>query len=202
MTLGRTRHEPMGSAEPSGTPDEALLQRVGAGDERAFRELFARYAAVAHALAFRLVRQAQVAEEIVQEAFLAVWRTPERFDPSRGSVRSWLMGTVHHRAVDAVRREQAQRRRADQAAALVPRIADDPTDDVLSALDLPRERRLVQEALAGLPDEQRDVIYRMYFDGMSQSQIAERTGLPLGTVKSRTLLAMRRLRINLGEAAP
>jgi RNA polymerase sigma factor (sigma-70 family) len=202
MTLGRTRHEPMGPAEPAGTPDEALLQRVGAGDERAFRELFARYAAVAHALAFRLVRQAQVAEETVQEAFLAVWRTPERYDPARGSVRSWLMGTVHHRAVDAVRREQAQRRRADQAAALVPRVADDPTDEVLSALDLPRERRLVQEALAGLPDEQRDVIHRMYFDGMSQSQIAERIGLPLGTVKSRTLLAMRRLRTNLGEVAP
>jgi len=202
MTLGRTRHEPMGSAEQAGTPDEALLQRVGAGDERAFRELFARYAPVAHALAFRLVRQAQVAEEIVQEAFLAVWRTPERFDPARGSVRSWLMGTVHHRAVDAVRREQAQRRRADQAAALVPRVAEDPTDDVLSALDLPRERRLVQKALAGLPDEQRDVIQRMYFDGMSQSQIAERTGLPLGTVKSRTLLAMRRLRTHLGEVAP
>ena len=192
----------MGPAEPAGTPDEALLQRVGAGDERAFRELFARYAAVAHALAFRLVRQAQVAEEIVQEAFLAVWRTPERYDPARGSVRSWLMGTVHHRAVDAVRREQAQRRRADQAAALVPRAAEDPTDEVLSALDLPRERRLVQKALAGLPDEQRDVIQRMYFDGMSQSQIAERTGLPLGTVKSRTLLAMRRLRTHLGEVAP
>jgi RNA polymerase sigma factor (sigma-70 family) len=202
MTLGRTGHDPMGSAEPAGTPDEALLQRVGAGDERAFRELFARYAAVAHALAFRLVRQAQVAEEIVQEAFLAVWRTPERYDPARGSVRSWLMGTVHHRAVDAVRREQAQRRRAEQAAAMVPRVADDPTDDVLSAIDLPRERRLVQKALAGLPDEQRDVIHRMYFDGMSQSQIAERTGLPLGTVKSRTLLAMRRLRTNLGEVAP
>lgn len=192
----------MGSAEPAETPDDALLLRVGAGDERAFRELFGRYAPVAHALAFRLVRQAQVAEEIVQEAFLAVWRTPERFDPARGSVRSWLMGTVHHRAVDAVRREQAQRRRADQAAALVPRIAEDPTDDVLSAIDLPRERHLVQKALAGLPDEQRDVIQRMYFDGMSQSQIAERTGLPLGTVKSRTLLAMRRLRTHLGEVAP
>jgi RNA polymerase sigma factor (sigma-70 family) len=201
MTLGRTGHEPMGSAERAETPDDALLLRVGAGDERAFRELFARYAPVAHALAFRLVRQAQVAEEIVQEAFLAVWRTPERFDPARGSVRSWLMGTVHHRAVDAVRREQAQRRRADQAAALVPRVAEDPTDDVLSAIDLPRERRLVQKALAGLPDEQRDVIQRMYFDGMSQSQIAERTGLPLGTVKSRTLLAMRRLRTHLGEVA-
>jgi RNA polymerase sigma factor (sigma-70 family) len=192
----------MGSAERAETPDDALLLRIGAGDERAFREHFARYAPVAHALAFRLVRQAQVAEEIVQEAFLAVWRTPERFDPARGSVRSWLMGTVHHRAVDAVRREQAQRRRADQAAALVPRVAEDPTDDVLSAIDLPRERRLVQKALAGLPDEQRDVIQRMYFDGMSQSQIAERTGLPLGTVKSRTLLAMRRLRTHLGEVAP
>jgi RNA polymerase sigma-70 factor, ECF subfamily len=192
----------MDSAEPAGTPDEALLLRVGAGDERAFRELFARYASVAHALAFRLVRQAQVAEEIVQEAFFAVWRTPERYDPARGSVRSWLMGTVHHRAVDAVRREQAQRRRADQAAALAPRVAEDPIDDVVSALDLPRERRLVQKALAGLPDEQRDVIQRMYFDGMSQSQIAERTGLPLGTVKSRTLLAMRRLRTHLGEVAP
>jgi len=200
--LGRTRHEPMGSTETAGTPDEALLLRVGAGDEGAFRELFARYAAVSHALAFRLVRQAQVAEEIVQEAFLAVWRTPERYDPARGSVRSWLMGTVHHRAVDAVRREQAQRRRTDQAAALAPRIAEDPIDDVVSALDLPRDRRLVQKALAGLPDEQRDVIQRMYFDGMSQSQIAERTGLPLGTVKSRTLLAMRRLRSHLGEVSP
>ena len=200
--LGRTRHEPMGSAETAGTADEALLLRVGAGDEGAFRELFARYTAVSHALAFRLVRQAQVAEEIVQEAFLAVWRTPERYDPARGSVRSWLMGTVHHRAVDAVRREQAQRRRTDQAAALAPRIAEDPIDDVVSALDLPRERRLVQKALAGLPDEQRDVIQRMYFDGMSQSQIAERTGLPLGTVKSRTLLAMRRLRSHLGEVSP
>ena len=202
MTLGRTRDEAMGSADRAETPDDALLLRVGAGDERAFRELFARYAPVAHALAFRLVRQAQVAEEIVQEAFLAVWRTPERFDPARGSVRSWLMGTVHHRAVDAVRREQAQRRRADQAAALMPKVAEDPIDDVLSAIDLPRERRLVQKALAGLPDEQRDVIQRMYFDGMSQSQIAERTGLPLGTVKSRALLAMRRLRTHLGEVAP
>jgi RNA polymerase sigma-70 factor, ECF subfamily len=202
MTLRRARREPMGSADPARTPDEALLLRVGAGDEHAFRELFARYAAVAHALAFRLVRQAQVAEEIVQEAFLAVWRTPERYDPARGSVRSWLMGTVHHRAVDAVRREQAQRRRTDQAAALVPRVAEDPTDDVLSALDLPRERALVQKALEQLPDEQRDVILRMYFDGLSQSQIAGRTGLPLGTVKSRTLLAMRRLRTNLGEVVP
>jgi len=189
----------MRSAEPADARDEDLLVRVGAGDEHAFRELFGRYAAVAHALAFRSVRQAQLAEEIVQEAFLAVWRTPDRYDAARGSVRSWLMGTVHHRAVDAVRREQAQRRRAEQASGLGPGIVEDPVDDVLAAIDLPRERRLVRAALGELPEEQRDVIRRMYFDGLSQSQIAERTGLPLGTVKSRTLLAMRRLRAHLGE---
>ena len=189
----------MRSIEPAGPRDEDLLRQVSAGDEQAFRELFSRYAAVAHALAFRLVRQAQVAEEIVQEAFLAVWRNPDRYDGERGSVRSWLMGTVHHRAVDAVRREQAQRRRAEQAAGLGPGIVEDPIDDVLAAIDLPRERKLVRSALGELPDEQREVIQRMYFDGLSQSQIAERTGLPLGTVKSRTLLAMRRLRASIGE---
>jgi len=191
----------MRSIEPAGPQDEELLRRVGAGDDQAFRELFGRYAAVAHALAFRLVRQAQVAEEIVQEAFLAVWRNPGRYDGARGSVRSWLMGTVHHRAVDAVRREQAQRRRAEQASGLGPGIVEDPIDDVLAAIDLPRERKLVRSALGELPEEQRDVIQRMYFEGLSQSQIAERTGLPLGTVKSRTLLAMRRLRAHLGEGS-
>lgn len=191
----------MRSAEPAGAHDEELLLRVEGGDDRAFRELFARYAAIANALAFRLVRQAQVAEEIVQEAFLAVWRNPERYDRTRGSVRSWLLGTVHHRAVDAVRREQAQRRRAEQAAAVAPAVEEDPIDDVVAAIDLPRDRRLVRRALSELPDEQRDVIRRMYFEGLSQSQIAERTGLPLGTVKSRTLLGMRRLRARIGEVS-
>jgi RNA polymerase sigma factor (sigma-70 family) len=189
----------MGPVDPAALPrDEDLLRRVGTGDDGAFRELFARYAAAAHAMAFRLVRQGQVAEEIVQEAFLAVWRNPDRYDRTRGSFRSWLMGTVHHRAVDAVRREQAQRRRAEQAAAVGGGVVEDPSDEVVSAIDLPDERRRVRRALADLPAEQRDVIQRMYFDGLSQSQIAERTGLPLGTVKSRTLLGMRRLRAHLG----
>ena len=189
----------MGPVDPAALPrDEDLLRRVGTGDDGAFRELFARYAAAAHAIAFRLVRQGQVAEEIVQEAFLALWRNPDRYDRTRGSFRSWLMGTVHHRAVDAVRREQAQRRRAEQAAAVGGGVVEDPSDEVVSAIDLPDERRRVRMALADLPPEQRDVIQRMYFDGLSQSQIAERTGLPLGTVKSRTLLGMRRLRAQLG----
>ncbi len=197
-TLDRTRTR-MSSREPAGPRDEDLLRRVEGGDDGAFRELFARYAAVAHALAFRVVRQAQVAEEIVQEAFLAVWQSAERYDRARGSVRAWLMGTVHHRAVDAVRREQAQRRRTDEAATSAPVVVEDPADDVLSVIDRPRERGLVRRALADLPAEQRDVIERMYYDGLSQTQIAERTGLPLGTVKSRTLLGMRRLRERLGR---
>ncbi len=188
----------MSTAEPASGPDDELLGRVRAGDAGAFRELFSRHAAVAHALAHRLVRQTHLAEEIVQEAFLAVWRSPERYDRSKGSVRSWLMGTVHHRAVDAVRREEAQRRRAGQAAT-VRTVVDDPTDDVAIAIDRPREQELVRKALDELPEEQRDVIAGMYFEGLTQTQIAERTGLPLGTVKSRTLLGMRRLRTFLGD---
>jgi len=202
MTSQRAQEVWVEPAEQVASRDEDLIRRIGTGDDGAFRELFSRYASVAHALAFRLVRQAQLAEEIVQEAFLAVWRHTERYDRSRGSVRSWLMGTVHHRAVDAVRREQAQRRRSEDAILLQAGAAEDPIDDVLAAIDLPAERRAVREALADLPDEQRDVIERMYFGGESQSRIAELTGLPLGTVKSRTLLAMRRLRDRLGATGP
>lgn len=184
---------------PVDDEDRELVGGVRARDEASFRALFGRYAPTALSLARRVVGQPFLAEEIVQEAFLAVWRNPDRYDGARGSVRSWLMGTVHHRAVDAVRREQAQRRRAEQASEIGPGVVEDPVDDLIAAIDLPRERKLVRTALGALPDEQREVIERMYFEGLSQSQIAERTGLPLGTVKSRTLLAMRRLRANLGE---
>jgi RNA polymerase sigma-70 factor (ECF subfamily) len=179
--------------------DDELLFLVRSRDEGAFRELFARHAPVAHALAHRLVRQAHLAEEIVQETFLAVWRSPERYDRSKGSVRAWLMGAVHNRAVDLVRREQSQRRRADQVATTLRVVVDDPSEDLAAELDRPREQELVRKALEGLPEEQRVVIASMYFDGLTQTQIAERSGLPLGTVKSRSLLAMRRLRAILGN---
>ena len=187
---------PVGSGSVA---DDDLVRRVWTGDEGAFRELFSRYAPVAHGLAYRMVRQAQLAEEIVQETFLSVWRSPERYDRSRGSVRSWLLAAVHHRAVDAVRREESQRRRADRAAGQLEVVTDDRTDELVAALDRPHEQRLVREALRALPEEQRDVLSKMYFDGLTQTQIAERTGLPLGTVKSRTLLGMRRLRALLGD---
>jgi RNA polymerase sigma factor (sigma-70 family) len=174
--------------------DRDLIQRIGGGDEDAFRRLFRAFAPTALALAQRIVRQPFLAEEIVQEVFLAVWRTPERYRADRGSVKSWLMGMVHHRAVDVVRREESQRRRAEDAKPEAVEAPADPGVTVVEALSGPQERMAVRAALDHIPAEQRRVLELMYYDGMSQSQIAARLSLPLGTVKSRTLLGMRRLR--------
>jgi RNA polymerase sigma-70 factor (ECF subfamily) len=176
--------------------DQELVRRVRSGDEDAFRRLFRRYAPSALSLARRVVHQPFLAEEIVQEAFLAVWRNPDGYDPHLGSVRAWLMGTVHHRAVDAVRLEETQRRRAEDPRGAVVAIVD-VADRVVEELGLSEERKAVRTALQVLPAEQRQVIELMYFAGLSQSKIAARLDLPLGTVKSRTLLAMRRLRAEL-----
>jgi RNA polymerase sigma-70 factor, ECF subfamily len=184
---------------PVDDEDRELVDGVRARDEASFRALFGRYAPTALSLARRVVGQPFLAEEIVQEAFLAVWRNPDAYDADRGSVRSWLMGTVHNRAVDAVRREQSQRRRAMDARGADLVVVPDPADDVLDELGLPEERKAVRAALDDLPEEQRRVIELMYFGGLSQSTIAARLGLPLGTVKSRTLLGMRRLRDALLE---
>ena len=179
--------------------DRDLLRRIGRADEEAFRELFRRYSPNAMALARRVVRQPFIAEEIVQEAFLAAWRNAEGYSEGRGSVSSWLMTMVHHRAVDAVRREESQRRRTEDARAGDVLAVEDPADAVVAQLGLPEERRAVRAALEDLPAEQRQVIELMYFDGLSQSKVSEQLGLPLGTVKSRTLLGMRRLRSSLIE---
>jgi RNA polymerase sigma factor (sigma-70 family) len=178
--------------------DRELLDGVSSGDEDAFLVLFRRYAPTGLALARRITRQDALAEEVVQEVFLSMWRTADRFDPGRGSARAWLMSMVHNRAVDAVRREEVFRRRSEESAAAELVVLDDPADAVVEVVDLPEERRAVRAALDELPDEQRQVIELMYFDGLSQSKIAKRLSLPLGTVKSRTLLAMRRLRGLLG----
>jgi RNA polymerase sigma factor (sigma-70 family) len=184
-------------AEPRGAGDLDLVRAIGQGDEEAFRGLFRRYAPTAIALAQRVVRRLHLAEETVQEAFLSLWRNPEGYDPSRGSVRAWLLSTVHHRAVDLVRREEAQRRRALEAVP-EPEIPD-PAAEVVAQIGAEQERAAVRGALGLLPPEQRQVLELMYYSGRSQSQIAEMLGLPLGTVKSRTLLGMRRMRAALSE---
>lgn len=194
---GIERNGLMPPVDLSEARDRDLVRRVRERDEEAFRGLFRRYSPVALALARRVVRQPFLAEEIVQEAFLAVWRKPEGYDQRRGSVKAWLMGMVHHRAVDTVRREEAHRRRAEGAIPEALDREEDPAEQVLEEIGLPEERKVVRSALEQLPPEQRQVIELMYFGGLSQSRIAERLSLPLGTVKSRTLLGMRRLRAAL-----
>ena len=178
--------------------DREMVRRVVAGDESAFRDLFRGYGPMAKALAMRVVRQAHLAEEIVQEAFLALWREPGSYQEDRGSVRSWLLAAVHHRAVDTVRREESQRRRTQAAA---PDVVDLPDvgQQVVEETYAARSRQRVREALQEIPEEQRRVLDLMYFQGKTQSTIASELSLPLGTVKSRALLAMRRLRAMLAE---
>lgn len=190
------RRAPMNAADLQDARDRDLLRRVTRGQEDAFRELFGKYAPTARALALRILRRPFLADETVQEAFLALWRHPQGYEQDRGSVRAWLMSTVHHRAVDLVRREEAHRRRTE--GALPDPVPEDPAEQAVQAVGAPEERAAVRTALADLPTEQRQVIELLYFEGLTQSQVAERTGLPLGTVKSRVLLAMRRMRASLG----
>ena len=179
--------------------DRELLRRVRDGDPtgEAFRTLFRRNAGVAKAVALRITRSDPLAEEAVQEAFLQLWRSPERYDQARSTVRRWLLTMVHGRAVDLVRREHAHRRRVEGAAASIE-VEPDHADEVATTIDRPGEQEAVRAALAVLPDEQRAVIDLMYFQGVSQTGVAERLGIPLGTVKSRSLLAMRKLRGAMG----
>lgn len=181
--------------------DDDLIEGIARGDRNAFLRLFDRYAPTAMGLAWGMLRHRHLAEETVQEAFLAVWRDPDNYRAERGTVRAWLMSTVHHRAVDLVRHEESQRRRAMDAASVVStaRGPADPAELVVEEIGLAEDRKAVRRALADLCPEQRQIIELMYFEGLSQARIAERLPLPLGTVKSRARLAMRRLGASLGR---
>lgn len=176
------------------TADAELVRRVSSGDQAAFAELYDRYCRQAFSLARRVCADPEFAEDVVQEAFLAVWRNPGRFDPSRGGFAAWLLTLVHHRAVDAVRREAVQRKRTvsgvdEVAERLVP---PGPGADDQALVGVVGGQ--VREALGRLPDEQREVITLAYFGGYTQCEVSALTGLPLGTVKSRTFAGIRRLR--------
>jgi RNA polymerase sigma factor (sigma-70 family) len=177
--------------------DLELHRRVSAGDAAAFDELYRRYAATAYGLAFRVTGRQVLAQDVVHDAFLALWRAPEAFDPARGALRTFFLSLVHHRAVDTVRKEERLRRRQDRAANLEDVAGEDPAEDVVDAAAVAVRRREVREALATLPSEQRQVLEMAYFRGMTQAQIAEAIRIPIGTVKTRTLAAMRKLRAML-----
>jgi len=174
--------------------DLELHGRVSAGDRAAFEELYRRYAPAAYGLALRVTAQETLAQEVVQDAFLALWRAPEAYDPSRGLFRSFFLSLVHHRAVDTVRREERLRKRTERAANLGPVAGEDVAEDVVESSYLAVRRKEVREALETLPPDQRKVLELAYFGGSTQARIAQELQIPLGTVKTRTLAAMRKLR--------
>jgi RNA polymerase sigma factor (sigma-70 family) len=169
--------------------DEELLAALTTGDERALTDLYDRFGRVAYGLALRIVRDPALAQDAVQDAFLAAWRTAASFDSRRGKAQTWLLTLVHRRAVDIVRREE--RRRAEQLADDAPAAVATATEDEAS---LREQRRAVQAALARLPFEQREALELAYYGGLTQSELAERLGIPLGTVKSRVFAGLARLR--------
>ena len=174
--------------------DLELHRRLSGGDRSAFDELYRRYSPQAYGLAFRLTGQQLLAQDVVHDAFLALWRAPEAYDPARGAFRTFFLSLVHHRAVDTIRREERLRKRTERAANLEPVHGEDVAEDVVDHAALADRRREVREALSTLPEDQRRVLEMAYFGGMTQVAIAEQLDIPLGTVKTRTLAAMRKLR--------
>ena len=176
--------------------DRARLARVQAGETGAIDALYRAHRDVAHGVAYRVLRDNALAEDAVQEGFLDLWRTAARFDPARSSVRAWLCVLVHRRAVDIVRREV--RRHADDSERPEP----DPASYTAEELAVRRyERWRVRHALANLSPDQRVLIALAYWGGLTQSQLADRLEVPLGTVKSRMFEALRHLRVTLATAA-
>ena len=168
--------------------DEAVVALAARSDDLAFAELYDRYGRAAYGLALRVLRDEALAEDAVQDAFLAIWRGASRFIPERGRASSWILTLVHRRAVDLVRREN--RRRTEPLNSDELATAEGSAGDA-AWLRLERER--VQAALQQLPDPQREALELAYYGGFTQSELAERLGQPLGTIKSRMFAGLTRL---------
>jgi RNA polymerase sigma-70 factor (ECF subfamily) len=179
--------------------DEDLMALVQAGDPRAFEVIFDRHSVAAFSLAYRMCGRRAMAEDVVQEAFMSLWRSGARYDRRRGSVRNWVLGVVHNRAIDAFRRGLVRDSRNVSDEGIADRLAAAERTDVEFARR--EEARNVRVALDELPSEQRQVIELAYFGGFTHVQIAEMLELPAGTVKGRMRLGMTKMRISLGDPA-
>jgi RNA polymerase sigma-70 factor, ECF subfamily len=177
--------------------DEEAMQLVGEGNPRAFELIYDRHGGAAFSLAYRMVGNRVAAEDVVQEAFLSIWRSRMRYDPSRGSVRTWVLGIVHNRTIDALRRGGTHDRRREALDGVEERHEAPERTDVEAARR--EEAHSVRTALETLPDDQRRTIELAYFGGFTHSQIAELLDQPIGTVKGRMRLGLDKLRRQLAE---
>ena len=182
-----------------GPSDVELVRRLREADGEALSQLYQRFGRPCYSLARRICADEGLAEDVVQEVFLTLWRDPDRYDPSRGGFATWLLTLIHHKAVDAVRRESTLRRRMVAA----PEAGEDWSPTPVPGADQAAMARVaagqVRAALHRLPPEQRQVLALAYFGGHTQREIAVVTGVPLGTVKSRMFTAVQRLRAMLAN---
>ena len=177
--------------------DEEVMQLVQSGNPRAFELLYDRHGGAAFSLAYRMVGNRGAAEDIVQEAFLSIWRSPLRYDQARGSVRTWVLGIVHNRTIDALRRSMVHDRRRETMEGIEERQEAPERTEVEAARR--EEARSIRDALDTLPEEQRKTIELAYFGGFSHSQIAELLNEPVGTIKGRMRLGLDKMRRQLSE---
>jgi RNA polymerase sigma-70 factor (ECF subfamily) len=177
--------------------DEDLMQLVRQGDAHAFETIYERHSTAAFSLAYRMTGRRGAAEDVVQEAFLSLWRSGARYDRTRGSVRTWILGIVHHRAIDALRRNLKHETHRASDEGIEERFAAKERTDVQAARR--EEAAEVRTALASLPEDQSKAIELAYFGGFSHSEIATMLDQPIGTVKGRIRLGLEKLRGQLGH---
>ncbi|MGZ4507659.1 MAG: sigma-70 family RNA polymerase sigma factor [Blastococcus sp.] len=184
----------------SGSEDDDLIRRIREGDRAAVDDLYLRFRRPAFALARRILADDVLAEDVLQDVFLSVWRDPSAYDRARGSFASWLLAVVHHKAVDAVRREESQRRRTalaqEDMELSAPVAARDVDEEAWSRVVAEQ----VRSALGELSAPQREALTLAYYGGYTQREVAALTDTPLGTVKTRMLAGMRRMKEALGGA--
>ncbi|HUR87052.1 MAG TPA: sigma-70 family RNA polymerase sigma factor [Solirubrobacteraceae bacterium] len=187
------RHRP---TELRDLADEDLMQLVRRGEAEAFEVVYERHSNASFSLAYRMCGSRNQAEDVVQEAFLSLWRSGARYDRARGSVRTWVLGIVHNRAIDSLRRSVVHDRRRASDEGIEERFeAKDRTDVEVARLD---EAAEIREALTTLPAEQSRVIELAYFGGFTQTEIADMLDTPIGTVKGRMRLGLEKMRAQLG----
>lgn len=189
----------MPTAKYARLADEELMQAVQRGDAMAFETIYDRHGGVAFSLAYRIVGTRSAAEDATQDAFLAIWRSRVRYQRERGSVRNWILGIVHNRTIDALRRGAVHDRRREQFEGVEERHEARERTDVEAARR--EEARSVRTALDTLPVDQRRTIELAYFGGFSHSQIAELLDEPIGTIKGRMRLGLDKLRDQLADFA-
>ncbi len=177
--------------------DEDVMQLVRRGDARAFEVIYERHSAAAFSLAYRMMGTRSGAEDVTQDAFLSMWRSGARYDRARGSVRTWVLGIVHHRAIDALRRATVHDKRRAGDEGIEERFEARERTDVEAARR--EESGTVRSALRSLPSDQSQVIELAYFGGFTHTEIADMLDAPVGTVKGRMRLGLKKMRDQLGE---